>query len=345
MTKLSEKREYLAGKLVDGARALNEFFDVLSTNREASPRDLASDLSSKYSLTSNQKEYLEKVTERAERAQGIVRYLEDRFGIDENGAFQDVEGLHSLLLKGRYVPKKLAAQSCNIGIGFEKNRWTHRNSAGFVKGATGFNQLGVPLEKTLSRLEERKPTNVLEVAFYLPSKDCIQKKLETGKWKIAGLSEVDKTLCKIFGLPTPAENVFRRIKDHELRHVFDRVVGDQSFVYNETPTHLYEGVTMNSGIRRDKKAIEDRLKEIYSRIEHAREIGMPEFVVMSQSTKRSINDKKRMLSNISEVEAICKDAQNLTLEDRRVLSYFFSTTPWEKVPDRLRAMLDALKKR
>jgi len=91
------KRDYLVGKLVDGATALNEFFEQITKDSSLNPADVGRALASKYELTDQQQKNLEVITSRVITAKGIVDYLKEKFGVDENGVTTESHELHQYM--------------------------------------------------------------------------------------------------------------------------------------------------------------------------------------------------------------------------------------------------------
>jgi hypothetical protein len=234
-----KRREYLAGKMLDGARALDDFFEELVTRRNANPEELHRTLADQYNLTHNQRAFFEKVATRASRAQGIVRYLENRFGVNDDGEFIDASGLYSLVHRTKKPLKNIRAETYSIGIGFFKNRWLHRSAIGFHKHATmNWDQLSVPLEQTLARLEGNKCTECESLTFKMPDFDYFHNIVQRQR-RATNTQEGD--LLSPLATISASMNQ-QKIETHEFRHVIDQILGLSllNVEYSEYAATLYE---------------------------------------------------------------------------------------------------------
>jgi len=102
------------------ANTLEEFFRSLVMDKSLHPIELANELSEKSSINELQLQHFNHVALRTLRARGIVKYLENHYGINDELRFNKPRDLHKNLLKNQYVPKHLTAKSYNIAIGFRK---------------------------------------------------------------------------------------------------------------------------------------------------------------------------------------------------------------------------------
>lgn len=343
-------RGYLSGKMVHGATALHYFFEGLVGNRGCRPEEYAAELGERYSITPNQKAYLSTVATRASRAQGIVRYLEDRFGLDETGDFKDPEGLHRALFDGQRIQKKLGAHSYNIAIGFTMPGWVNEPGLGYAQRyGSGSDQLDVPLEETVSALVNGRKTNCAQLVFHRASDACIKSHADTALDNLKVIlgdrgnpgdpCDTDNTDNSV--LYDGLLNFFEKttISSHELRHVIDNIIGSES-IYVETPALLYEGCLLDFGLHLDKK----------------REIARINLGV--ETNTRALNSGSEFLAGIARERLAELEQKRLEISDSfagvestglaelspgalRVLSYLFSTIDYRKLPRRLELMIGA----
>jgi len=334
-----QKEQELAVKIIEGARALYELFERLKTDRNQLKKDFIEELAEKHGLTLNQRRYLDNVGLRATRAQAIVRYLEQKFGADENLNFSEPEELFKFLFKGTYCPQNLKAHSDNIGIGFEKQKWQHN---GIIGRAEGFNydQLASPLDQTISRLEKNKLTNCAALCYLLPAKEYLSKDQRTLEDFVGPILTAEEKLLRIiFGKPLlkmsieeAAEKVQKLIKEHELRHVIDKIINSPRG-YAETSADMYAEKSLD-GLDRDirnkyewlKERQEDNEKAIAIRKGKSSESRgyTPELDKLRERRAKYQGFEKNLKTNF---DACYKMLESAPKEDYPVLSYFISALP------------------
>ena len=348
----TSKKEYLLGKMFDGAGALYDFFETMREKRDVSAVEVAESLKGEYKLTGSQRDYLDGVVDRTLKAKGVVEYFERRFGVNSDGTFQDPQGLHSILFNN-YIPKRLEARTFNFGVGFTQGVWRNKVAIGSKHNAySEFDCLEVPLKKTVSRLERGVDTNCRALAFRIPVDSRIAK---YAKMKKAGLS-VEEKLCSTFcwGLDLTSEGVKNEIINHEVRHVIDEIIRrprDSYFV--ETPAYLYGGngrewYGVKIDIEEEWEVAKKKLEFAGKRVERNLGLGSDIPRVIIEHDKSFFERRKRELKRIE------ADAQGqYELFDRfvnrrlpvgcslggrskkAVLSYLFSTMMRDKVFGRI----------
>ncbi len=325
-----EKRKYLAGKMIDGAKALYDLFEHLKTDRELLKDEFVKNLIDKYELTDNQIDYLNNVAIRAKRAQGIIKYLENRFEIDENLNFQDSGGLHKLLFKSKYCPQDIKAKSYNIGIGLTRQKWKYRNSFGRAGIGFSYDQLSTSLEQTLDRLDKGRPTNCANLCFTLPTKEYLRKIFEKNRAK---LNEETKFFLAIFNpsMEQEAKKEHSKIINHELRHVIDKILL-RSYGYTETQAYMgadksLEGLNIDLLKWNIDLRINDRLLKNQSPLRIIERLkNAPETI--SKKLKKEYEEILRLPENYTPSSNLLKELMpKIPTEDYRFLSYLFSTLP------------------
>ncbi len=293
--------------------------------RDSSPAELAGALSEEYKLTPNQIDYLGGVVLRAERAKGIIRHLEDKFGIDESGIFQDAEGLHRLVFAERKepIPRGLEAVSYNIAIAFISPNKASRNNW-FM-----YDQLGVPIEQITSRLKRERKTNCAALTFY------------TSK------------------LPKPSDGTEDRLNTEaqsacRLRQVFDYILGNKFSRYVWTQADLYArglvdhiirtehpGIVSCIGLNVDRALSGDyvsAMNAIDARINYITgylSLAPPKEVEISG--ERRIQTLEARKARLEQDFAECASVlETMPTSELRAISFLFSTIRPSQVPHRLK---------
>ncbi|MDD5741586.1 MAG: hypothetical protein PHH54_06400 [Candidatus Nanoarchaeia archaeon] len=329
---MATKQEYLANRMIDGARALSELFNWLKTNRAPLTDNLVEEITKSCEITKNQANYLHKTVERAKRAQGIIKYLENRFGVNENLDFQDSEGLYRLLFRNKSCPKKIQAKSHNIGIGLTRQNWRYKNSVGRAGIGFWYDQLNSPLDKTIQRLEAEKMTNVGDLCFTLPSKDYFVKAVEKRR---SELNEQGKILLAIFGpsVEQEAERWYGETEKHELRHVIDEILPSHGKRYIETQADLISEGNFR-GLNRDINAIKERIeKNIKKNLENfeyfEKSWQAEELKFMVEKEREFYDASLKRKENLDKGVEILKElVKKFPKQDYEILSYAFSTLPY-----------------
>ena len=344
------KREYLAETIFNGAKALYEFFEELTNNKSVSSSDLSYKLSKKHELTSNQIDFLKKVAIRASTAQEAISYLEDKFGIDEKGKFEDAQGLHSFLCKPEKSIENINAFSHNVSIGFTTPNWDHyieetRKKNGKIGFAHSFSFDQLKLPGTLSRLKNGEKTDLEIICFSMPDLEYLDLKKEKKEREMTPNAE-DKILRMIFGdiyrKPIDKQN---EIKRHELRHIFDRIMNCRNNPYRELIADLYaikeeeRGINRlnTSGLDRDLKRDGEGLLEFRNNLIKYWENKLTEYKEnkdeYSNSTRERLieiaeksilrNERKDQKRN-NEIETISKMINMIPKRDYPLISYVIS---------------------
>jgi len=333
----------LETKVFDGARALDDYFGHMAS-RDYDPVRCAEQAAEKYLLTPNQRDFLTKVAVRAQRAVGIVRHLENRFGVNDNHEFKDPQGLHRLIYGGTYVPKKLNAHANNFGIGFEKERWVYDETMGYYR-CSKFDQLSVPLEQTIEQLEKGKRTNCAMLAYCYPSLDACDRKINTKKWDSP--RGLEYMMFVIFDSKTKkpeAEILQERIKVHEKRHIIDNIISGEYVVnkaeqiFNETPAYLYDScssqgleddLSITDFANRQIKNHQVKLKTLY-KLNAPQQLIQREQGEIRQAIEWAEHITAVKKSTYDIIRKIFKQKHDASFYD--ALSYIFSTMRPEKVP-------------
>lgn len=339
-----ERKQYLERRLVEGLRVIHGLFEGMANERDFSIDDYSRRIQD-VDLTSNQRDFYQNVRSRANKARQIVRYLEGRFGLTHQKGnyerqdladifsmkFDDPEGLHFLIM-GKKAPQGIQAYSHNLGISFLKRRWSYRDGlmAHISERGVDYDQLATPSENTIERLERNKTTNLAEISMMLPSLDICIRRIKEGKW-FAPMTFEDKVLSQIFGQNymdiALGERALKGIYHHEIRHIFDNIIGDKNGEHTEAQTHLYEGDPVAVGANRDFNVYYEGVEKAKANLQMQIDFSRPEIFIenarrwleKSEGKGRFIEEKILPLWRLN-----IKKIDSLLLESKKVLSYLFS---------------------
>lgn len=344
-SKSNPKKEYLLGKMIDGAHALYDFFEAMKL-RDSDPVYVAGELKTKYCLTQSQQEYLDGVVVRTSKAKYIVRYLEKRFGLNEDGTFKDAKGLHKLLFNG-YAPQRLEARSYNFGIGFTQGVWRKNDILGFKHAIVSEDPCLAEGSDPISKLEKGVMTDCRNLAFRIPGDTRMAKNAENRASTYQELTEEQRLYHAVFGGfgSLKPNELKQEVIDHELRHVIDELIGAEfaSDFFVETQAHLYENAAPKRGIRRDFNGHEaklQRMKKIFDeKARNGKEENMPD--VITDNYKRIAENYQKKLDKLkSECAEILPVFDRFVRQrvtnglfsdkDNKIKSYLFSTMPNKK---------------
>jgi len=345
----SPKKEYLLGKMFDGAVVMYDFFERAQDDESVDFDTLASDLKSEYRLTDSQGEYLDGVAGRAVKARGIVRYLGRRFGIDSDSNFENPRGLYDLLL-GDKPPKEIGAKSFNFGIGFIHGTWKSSDPMGYKYNLIDVNDcFNAPLKKTVSWLERNTYTNCRTLTFSVPGDYRMAQYAEARR---DNMSTEEKLVATVFGDPNiTTDGVRDEVIRHELRHVINGIIGGQMHSYDffrETSAHLYDGgiaYGIHEDFEREKRLGRARLENVEAGIKKILEEGRSDAIVRNQ--ERLVASKEKYLEKLEEDSsrqyelfgAFVKNGLPVGFDlkgrpKKPVLSYLFSMMPDRDVAEK-----------
>jgi len=299
----SPKKGYLLGKIVDGARALYDFFETMKDNKRANPYRVAEEITSRYQLTQNQQKYLGEVVERAHKGRRAIRFLEEKFGLNEDGTFKDTEGLYQSFFH-KPAPARIVAKSHNIAIGFEYGIWKDKKNLGLHPRGNGHDSSGnwalhQSTRTTLYALRNWSSSYCLTLTFNVASDNRFREVIKNSKKR--------KTSEKPqLGIPlTNASELKDTIIAHELRHVIDRYL-DNGHFFVETPAHLYDGAHPLRGFARDFNRNHDEIKE------------------SQEGLEKYITEKERSGASQKEINQLAEEGIDL---DKKMWNLFWDYGP------------------
>lgn len=349
---LRDKRDALVVNMVDGAEALDKFFQQLRIDRTAEPISLAERLSAKYQLNPNQQDYFAWIAGRAEKAKAIVGHLESQFGVDGNGYFIDSKGLQ------RFVDKKIkpfshpVARSYNFAIGFSGDQWRYlKTRLGFASTPKLFinggdrmfdDLLSLPLEKVIGRAKKGISTDFRVLTFYQPSKKLIERWIREKKLthrKQHG--EEYKFLASAFGenFEALAKEEFEETEEHELRHVIQNILTPRGNYFSETPAFLFPHHKSLKGLTQDYNNLKKRFDATREKFEEMEGQPMPR--VIQECNRQVVACQEAELVRVKkDFDSIRDNLKLIPPEKLRATAYLFSTLLDKKVPRRIELVAD-----
>jgi len=333
-------------------KALDSFFDTMQFENPTEIAGLVRDLTREYELTKRNKTEFADVAVRTFKAQQIVKYLGNRFGVDDDGMIQDPHGLYGLIFKNKKVPQLLEARSYGFSVGIRKLRWRHSNYLGFVTDSSPFDLLKNPLEKTIKKLDKNKKTSLWRLTFL--TKDELYDPARIQQWLTSVKERAEQNDYRPSTEVVPEETIY-----HEIRHIIDNILGiegglqtDFHFVETQADFSCYRGrgldrdyqtqlATIDWCIKRDEKSTRNWNRHISEEtpgsITHQRLVENKEIV---EKSKRELEHKKEMAP--IDVRTNAQHIKQFHPRTWKALSYLVSLSPDEYMRHHLEGMLDRL---
>lgn len=112
------KRDYLVGKLIDGAKAVEDFFDKVQENDSLDPTYVAEGLASRYHLTENQSKTLRGIASRTRIVKEIVSNVKKNYGLTRRGMIRDKKGLYEAVYGEAPPDDSFSARPLSFSIKF-----------------------------------------------------------------------------------------------------------------------------------------------------------------------------------------------------------------------------------
>lgn len=327
-------KTYKIENLLNESGALYDLFNILTTNKEENAKDLSEKLIQNYKLEGEHYKRFEKISQKTEIANEIVKTLEDKFGVDEQGYIIDLKGFCNLVLDGR-ISKNREIKSYNVAFGHIQKNWKYEGRLGYVNGWDITQDCLLNLKKLIEKnrmtLFNKEDSKNL---FYL-SKKCNKEEFSSLIFNIPERKYIAKLNDK---------NNYENIIDHELRHIFDKfIIDDDDYGHTrfiETQAEIYSNLSLR-GLKRDfkdfgKEDLERRIKIQENRLPKLKEIKAPEIII--QNEERLLEENKTKLNNGDynniDIRRIILAFKNIPTSAKEIksLSYFFSILPEEEVP-------------
>lgn len=108
----------LVNKELEGANALNDYFKGILRDSNISVIDYAREIVSMKKLEREEEVFLIHTAERTKKAKDIVLYLGKRFGIRQDGNFDDIEGLTEMIYREPRIVSTIRPYGLGIGVTF-----------------------------------------------------------------------------------------------------------------------------------------------------------------------------------------------------------------------------------
>lgn len=215
------KRDYLVGKLVDGATALNEFFEQVQEDSSLNPADVARDLASKHDLTDQQQKKMGIIASRVTKAKEVVDYLKEKFGVDEDGYIADQNGFQQYM-RNEFQPGSDCVPNHDFNaylqiftIMFD---FIHDEPVGGPLGSTPTGHLDDSLDEDTLRRAENEKKYIARTARLLSYK--IYSERIANPYKSDERSEKAYLLGILHWIDT--NDI---VNKHEIKHIIDKLIG------------------------------------------------------------------------------------------------------------------------
>lgn len=344
--KRQQRENYVARQVLAEARANEDLFEKASKG-DTFDEGYASELAQKYELTKNQSARLNRTAERTQRAREIISYLEQKFGANELGEFQDAAGLYRAMI-GRKAPKSAKARRNGLAIEFEINNWRYKIALGKAgRSAVDYDQLEAALEQTKERIETGKTVNIGVLAIRIPTVEKIARMNKKGGWK----TEEQKLMEAIFGRIGNkrvqldyAKNDQDKIKQHEIKHVHDNIIGSDMDFHKETSAYLFEELpireTLENACWRLTEGLKERRASVNENINKLKALNAPEELLkrcneLAGSFEKKIEETNKHFDNLNQRCANLKTARIKKKLSGKTLSYVFSISSETRIMRRI----------
>jgi len=254
---MTDKRKLnLARKMISGSRALNELMEYARETPEPVTTENAQEIIGKYDLTGRQIEKFMNISRRVGNARGIVKHLEDRFGI-KDGKFQDPQD------KAKKSYEKTLKHEIRHLISFIRSRGFKsylETSADLVigEGLFGLRRDFEEYAKNLVELKNQTPGRLKRQEDLLKSLleygDCPDELIENARGFIKRLKVRQEQI------PQWESNLLRNYKDS-----MDFIINSKeslnvlSYIFSSMPNDPYKG-DLSERLNLLKEAYGDNLK-------------------------------------------------------------------------------------
>ena len=281
------KRDYLVGRLIAGAKALNEFFDVVS-NPGQNPIRVARELSQKYELTQNQVRNLEGIASRTKEAQDLVNSAIKEYGLTKEGNFRHGHALYRRVFglippRGEYfsaTPHSFAIGFCLPKRCFPDNTTDDGKlvvTLGEVVGGH-FISKSIP-EHRLSPPRFRSTLNLMLISYTMNYEDVF--------------------FSYLYGF-----NKDRHTHKHELRHIIDNIISFHTPL-SESAAYLFENDSA-MGFRIDAKNIQRSLLDTVTKKSDRMTENVPQdiadFIYKGIEDVAMKNQKKQLVGKSTSIQ-------------------------------------------
>lgn len=313
-----EKRlDYLVGKLIDGAKAIDELFERAYYNPSQNIREVARRISQEYELTKNQKRVLERLVYRLNKAIAIVESLKKEYGMTKAGDFRKKRALYKAVY--RENPKKSIyfARPYSFAIGF------YLQESNFRERVAG----DASSQPIILKPEQRKLLNIK--SKYNPTGLSFRINYKALNIK----TPEEKSLIALFG---PA---LRKLEEkHELKHIIDTIIESDGSTA-ELSAELFTRNWSRYLLLGDYHELELRLRASIERYESMKLLNTPQFLLDNE--QKISNEIRKRMEQVKDSVSIIKEIINKGL-DAKSLSYIVAMTDFDKLEHRLNLIRDHL---
>ena len=360
----SAKLDYLVERYIHGAIALGHFFDVVMEGYYP-PNHWANQMRKMYELTDSQRVKFDVITSRIESACKIVDYYKNKYGVTQKGMFRDKNRLYKSVFHENPPSSYFAARPFGFAIAFylPENRFSTD-----VGGRVSSNRLVIDsvLDGNLANISKGNDPNldISSIVIHIN-----YRKLRNLKFcSLPNDRNAEKLFNDLF-----SQEYRELVPRHELRHVIDNLIegpavifddnpsqisihGRYDSIYNELSASLFEieSKKIRKRSERELKRDAEREKKYFRRMQDKYAARLKSLRKM-QAPSSLIGIVEKSLRHLKEdYDSVFKHINNFPvqlLEELRnrnfypsALSFLISTTPYTKLPHRLKLIHEYLVK-
>lgn len=325
MSKYTKRRDYLVGKLINGAYAVNSLFDAIILDENLNPITEGSTIKNRYNLTNSQAEKLDNIIDDILEAKKRVDYYKRKYGVTGQRSIKDKKGLFKEVFE-EYPPKsKFTAETFSFAIGFflpqdyfEESRIGE--AAINYKSFKNYNQI------FSKQLKDVKTPAKYGLFFTLNYQLADPRSLESRGYQIlTGLSLAHSTVL------------------HELKHLIDEIIMASDMYFKEISADLFINYPDLSDSRlRDAESFKRSLDSSYLTLQELIEKRAPKSII--DDAQMQIKEKERKLQLIENFPIDIFNKLKREGLDYKVMSYIVAMTSFDKLQHRLELIDDYLER-
>ncbi|MEK6936814.1 MAG: hypothetical protein AABW58_01955 [Nanoarchaeota archaeon] len=312
------KRDYLVGKLIDGALALSELFYQNLTNPATDSKCLARSLNDKYDLTKNQRGKLRQISNKIERAKSIVGFLTSEYQLGQKGNFEKRQALYRLIY-GKEPPKEFTIKPHSFTMGVYAQKECFKED---VMGDAG------SLDVTINDVLRDNGEEIKKGTFRFRNLDNLVFRVNCddpdflAEYKEKGLG-----------------NTF--VERHEIKHIIDILCWDYSDFSDELSADMFAGHWDRTSIYLGTMAVEAKVKKMKRDLERLKKEGCPEIAIkLKEDALSKVEKSFRDFLAIS-LDDLKEVSDNL---DNTALSYVVGMIPSRELARKIKLIKEHLKK-
>jgi len=265
MSNHAAKRDYLVGKMVDGAKAVDELFERVEKRPSIDLNKTGDILARKYGLTENQQEYLQKIVPELSAAVKIVRYVRNEYGVNKYGEIKDKERLYKDVFDEELPKTDFYVKVFPFSVGFYLPDSYLPDKGGDTADAEFFpTQIAPKLVKG-----EKKYMKHTGMMFRV-NEDSTKPRTR------------DEHVLSILDLGKKY-----KIERHEQKHIIDRLMpANRLFLTHELSAYLYSHGLSLGNIKRDVKTSGKRIVRVYEHYKEIKRLKAPKLILDNQKMSR-----------------------------------------------------------